>query len=689
MNQIEIMIGKFTASWALRRAGLCLLLLGALFPNLCLAAVLPPVITSQPSDQAVYLHNSATFQVTVSSLNTLSYQWRKNGTNISGANSNSYTIASVQLPDQASYSVLVTNLGGSATSSNATLAVLANLAPTLSGAADLSPITEDPASNPGIRVSDLISGQVTDPDSGAQSGIGVISANNTYGKWQFSTNSGGGWIDFVNSSTPSGRLLTASNYVRFVPNINWNGTVTNGLTFRAWDQTSGTAGGLALLRTNGTMLDTFSAVSYSNNDGTDLWNGGWVDVDGSTAGRISVSVPPGTLSVQANKTTDWIYRDAFLVGVSSATVSFDYDNGLNGSSGGRIEFQVSSNGGTNYTTLAAFSATNNANIGSFSADITAYASAKTRIRFQVTGSSSPTRNVDFDNVQIAYTASFGGLSALSSDTASSSVTVTPINDTPVANPQSVSTPEDTVRSITLTSVDPDGPATNYTLLSQPAHGALNGTAPNLTYIPTTNYNGSDSFTFSVNDGSLTSVVATVSITVTSVNDAPVASGDAYTLNQNTVLTNGAPGVLANDTDVEGSALSAIKVAGPAHGTLVLSANGAFSYTPVSNYFGGDSFTYRASDGTSNSAVTTVILTIIDTTAVVTNTPLTLASTGMTTNGFVLQLSGPVGGTYVILASPDLKNWTPISTNVAPSGTVDFTDTTATSRPIQYYRAVLQ
>ena len=136
-------------------------------------------------------------------------------------------------------------------------------------------------------------------------------------------------------------------------------------------------------------------------------------------------------------------------------------------------------------------------------------------------------------------------------------------------------------------------------------------------------------------------------------------------------------------------MSAIKVAGPAHGTLVLSANGAFSYTPVSNYFGGDSFTYRASDGTSNSAVTTVILTIIDTTAVVTNTPLTLASTGMTTNGFVLQLSGPVGGTYVILASPDLKNWTPISTNVAPSGTVDFTDTTATSRPIQYYRAVLQ
>ena len=59
----------------------------------------------------------------------------------------------------------------------------------------------------------------------------------------------------------------------------------------------------------------------------------------------------------------------------------------------------------------------------------------------------------------------------------------------------------------------------------------------------------------------------------------------------------APGVLANDTDVDGNPLTAALVTGPAHGTLALNANGSFTYTPTANYNGADSFTYTASDGT--------------------------------------------------------------------------------------------
>ena len=76
----------------------------------------------------------------------------------------------------------------------------------------------------------------------------------------------------------------------------------------------------------------------------------------------------------------------------------------------------------------------------------------------------------------------------------------------------------------------------FAIASPPAHGTLSGTAPNLTYTPAQDYNGPDSFTFTVNDGSLTSAVATVSITVTPVNDAPVAVDDAYNLFKNTTLT---------------------------------------------------------------------------------------------------------------------------------------------------------
>jgi len=74
-------------------------------------------------------------------------------------------------------------------------------------------------------------------------------------------------------------------------------------------------------------------------------------------------------------------------------------------------------------------------------------------------------------------------------------------------------------------------------------------------------------------------------------------------------------------------------------------------------------------------------------SIITNTPLTIVSGRMMTNGFELQLSGPILSSYFILASTDLKNWTAISTNSAPTGSVVFTDATATNRPVRFYRAI--
>src|SRR5262249_18613196 len=86
------------------------------------------------------------------------------------------------------------------------------------------------------------------------------------------------------------------------------------------------------------------------------------------------------------------------------------------------------------------------------------------------------------------------------------------------------------------------------------------------------------------------------------------NNDAYSLNQDTVLTIAAPGVLANDTDVDGDPLTAILVSGPVHGTLTLNADGSFTYTPNAGYVGSDSFTYKANDGTADGNVATVSLT---------------------------------------------------------------------------------
>ncbi len=115
---------------------------------------------------------------------------------------------------------------------------------------------------------------------------------------------------------------------------------------------------------------------------------------------------------------------------------------------------------------------------------------------------------------------------------------------------------------------------SVTSVSLPAHGAAviyaNGT---IRYTPAANYNGGDSFTYTISDGHGGTATGTVNVTVTAVNDAPVAANDSYSTDEETVLTVAAPGVLANDTDVENDALTAIVMSGPAHGTLTLNANG--------------------------------------------------------------------------------------------------------------------
>src|SRR5205823_4264498 len=124
-----------------------------------------------------------------------------------------------------------------------------------------------------------------------------------------------------------------------------------------------------------------------------------------------------------------------------------------------------------------------------------------------------------------------------------------------------------------------------------------------------NYNGADSFTYQASDGSLLSNVATVTLTINPVNDAPVAADDAYSVNEDNTLTLPGPGVLGNDTDVDAHPLTAARVSGPSHGLLTLHPDGSFTYAPDADYNGADSFTYRAFDGGLSSNLATVTLTI--------------------------------------------------------------------------------
>jgi len=197
-----------------------------------------------------------------------------------------------------------------------------------------------------------------------------------------------------------------------------------------------------------------------------------------------------------------------------------------------------------------------------------------------------------------------------SNTATVAIAVNPVNDGPVANPQSIATNEDIPIAITLTGSDADGDPLTYALVDEPSHGSLSGTAPGLTYAPAADYSGPDSFTFKVNDGTADSAAATVSINVTAVNDPPVAANDSYDATEDVQLVIAPPGVLANDSDADGpQPLAAVLVAPPVNGVLVLALDGSFTYTPNPNSYGTDSFTYRASDGADESDIATVAITV--------------------------------------------------------------------------------
>jgi uncharacterized delta-60 repeat protein len=145
-------------------------------------------------------------------------------------------------------------------------------------------------------------------------------------------------------------------------------------------------------------------------------------------------------------------------------------------------------------------------------------------------------------------------------------------------------------------------------LSNPTNGTatLNGDG-SFTYTPNTGFFGTDSFTYKANDGTQDSNTATVTITVTA--PAPTANDDSYSVNENTTLNVAAPGVLANDTDPDNNPLSAVLVTKPGHGTATLNADGSLTYKPSTYFYGADSFTYEAYNGSTYSSPATVSINV--------------------------------------------------------------------------------
>ncbi|HOD83881.1 MAG: Extracellular serine protease precursor [Planctomycetes bacterium ADurb.Bin126] len=195
------------------------------------------------------------------------------------------------------------------------------------------------------------------------------------------------------------------------------------------------------------------------------------------------------------------------------------------------------------------------------------------------------------------------------------IVVSAVNDPPVAADDAYATDEDTALVIAGPGVlgndsDAEGDRLTASVVAGPGHGTLTFAADgSFAYTPHANFHGADSFTYAANDSRADSNVATVQITVRAVNDAPVAVGDGFAVNEDQTLTISGAGVLGNDRDVDGDTLRASVATQPAHGTLTLNANGSFTYRPNVNFNGVDRFVYKVDDGQGGSAQATATITV--------------------------------------------------------------------------------
>ena len=229
-----------------------------------------------------------------------------------------------------------------------------------------------------------------------------------------------------------------------------------------------------------------------------------------------------------------------------------------------------------------------------------------------------------------------------SDAAEVTVVVTPVPDAPIADNLVITTPEDTAVNVVLAARDPDGDALTYAITTAPLHGLLSGTAPALRYTPNANYAGSDAFTYTASDGTLTSNPATVRIQVTPVNDAPVGNDRTIATQVGTPVT-----VTLTGSDLDGDALR-FAIATPAQNGTITGVPPRVTYTPAQGYVGADSFTFTVFDGQVLSAPATVTLnvrlvnrppTALPQTVVATeDTPIEILLAGLDPDGDPLELT---------------------------------------------------
>ncbi|MFT5517161.1 MAG: VCBS repeat-containing protein, partial [Rhodothermales bacterium] len=247
--------------------------------------------------------------------------------------------------------------------------------------------------------------------------------------------------------------------------------------------------------------------------------------------------------------------------------------------------------------------------------------------------------------------------------------ITPVNDKPTVQNATLEAVAGIPAQVTLVGADVEGSALTFALIVPPQNGDVTMAGNVATYTATSSFRGTDDFFVRASDGTSTSELASVTVTVTG-NDAPLAVPDTYTVDEDDVLSvNAAGGVLSNDTDVDGDPLTAVLVVDASHGNISLNPDGGFFYEPDVDFFGQDSFGYQATDGMAPSETAFATITVNPTGSarlqIVLNAPDDAVNPGdIYLNGELVARRAPY-----LFAGPfqDVQDG-PVQVSLAPGGT---------------------
>ncbi|MCC6075585.1 Ig-like domain-containing protein, partial [Pseudomonas sp. GCM10022188] len=439
--------------------------------------------------------------------------------------------------------------------------------------------------------------------------------------------SSGGALSFAKASDPAhgSVVVNGDGTYTYTPDANWSGadsfdyTVTDAASGESLTRTVT----VTVTPTNDAPVATDAAATTPEDTPV---SGQLVasDVDGDAL-TFAKAGDPANGSVMVNTDGSWTYvpnadfhgNDSFTVTVSdgqggSKTVTVAITVTPVNDAPVALDDNLATSEDTSVTYTAAQLLGNDSDVDGDSlviASVTSGAGGSAVLNADGTVTFTP--NANFNGVaDFTYTVSDG---TLTSNTATVRVSVTPTNDAPVAVDAAATTPEDTPVSGQLTATDVDGDALTFVKASDPANGSVTVNADgSWTYVPNANFHGNDSFTVTVSDGQGGSKTVTVAITVTPVNDAPVALDDNLATSEDTSVTYTAAQLLGNDSDVDGDSLVIASVTSGAGGSAVLNADGTVTFTPNANFNGIADFTYTVSDGTLTSNTATVRVSVTPT-----------------------------------------------------------------------------